>query len=307
MKIMFNRQLRRSPWGGGAHFMSSFVDYLRGKGHVVVFQLEDGIDKIFMMDPRPEEGGYDFTQLARYKATNPRVEIIHRINECDKRKGTDEIDRLLLVSNRLADRTIFISSWLRDYFFQRGLKRPSDVVYNGCNTEFFYPDPDRQEFHDPIRIVTHHWSDNWLKGFDAYKDIDELCESDKRFQFTYVGRYSNRYQPRATRIVDPLYGSDLGSELRKHDVYITASRWEPCGMHHIEGAASGLPVLYHRDGGGIVEGCQTHGEMFHDRDSMISALEKIVSNYSSYRSKIDMEKLSSKTCHDSYYGICFGN
>lgn len=305
-KIMFNRQLRRTAWGGGAHFMSEFVDYLRARGHEVVFKLEPGIDLMFMLDPRPEEGGYDWTQLVLYKQQTGAL-LWHRINECDARKGTNDMDLMLLGANRYADETIFISSWLKDYFVERGFPKDkrSHVIYNGCNTDFFYPRPEK-DLHRPVRIVTHHWSDNWMKGFDAYKEIDELCQRDPRYEFTYIGRYSKLYQPKATRIVQPLYGKELGDELRQHDIYVTASRWEPCGMHHIEGAASGLPVLYHRDGGGIPEGCVRHGVEFCDSESLLRGLTTLENGYSEFREKIDPYYLSSKNCCSRYDAILEG-
>lgn len=279
--------------------MSSLVDTLVERGHDVVFQLQKDIDIIFMMDPRYEEGGSSAQEIYSYKLANPSTKIIHRINECDARKNTNDIDRLLLSANSIADKTVFISEWLQSYFHSKGFNRQSVVIYNGCNSSHFYP---RQNLDAsfPVKIVTHHWSDNWMKGFDAYKRIDELCKSNpNKYQFTYIGRYCKEYVPIATKIVQPLYGKELGEELRQHDVYITASRWEPCGMHHIEGAASGLPVLYHKDGGGIVEGCRKHGMEF-DNDNLIEKLDLVVKDRKRLIKLIDHEWLSMQRCMSSY-------
>ena len=43
---------------------------------------------------------------------------------------------------------------------------------------------------EPFRLVTHHWSSNFLKGFDVYQRLDEMLGIDPwrgRFEFTYVG------------------------------------------------------------------------------------------------------------------------
>ena len=42
--------------------------------------------------------------------------------------------------------------------------------------------------------------------------------------------------------------SYLANELKKHDIYITASENEPSGNHHMEGALCGLPILYKDSG-----------------------------------------------------------
>ena len=50
MKIAFNRQIRRTPWGGGSQFLTVFADFLAAEGHQVVHRLEPGIDWIVMLD-----------------------------------------------------------------------------------------------------------------------------------------------------------------------------------------------------------------------------------------------------------------
>lgn len=299
MKIFFNRKIRTSPWGGGSIFLTDFSNYLQKQGHEIVFSLVQEIDVLFMLDPRPEEGGYDWTQLAMYKMTNPGCKLVHRINECDKRNDSaNNIDELLIKANKHADTSIFISTWLKNYFKGK-ITKNVHVVYNGCDTNIFKPD-EYDRFLKPIRLCTHHWSNNVRKGADFYKEIDELCSRDNRYQFTYIGRHPISYQPKATKVIAPLYGKELGDELRKHDIYVTASRFEPCGMHHIEGAASGLPVLYHRDGGGIVECCRKHGIEFHDTSSMIKGIETLAENYIHYRSIINYPELSSEHCCKQY-------
>ena len=251
MKIMFNRKVVNGPWGGGNLFVKAMSNFLLHKGHEVCFDFEDNIDIIFMVDPKKTDrtAGYSIDEIIEYGSRFPDTEIIHRINECDQRKGTDFMDLLLVESNRIADHTIFISQWLADYFVKKGFNREYDVVYNGCNTNHFYPLEKQLKPSSPIKLVTHHWSDNWLKGFDLYTELDK--QKDHNIEFTYIGRYNDQYSPKNTRYVQPIHGKELGDELRKHDIYVTASRFEPCGMHHIEGSASGMPVLFHRDGGGL--------------------------------------------------------
>jgi hypothetical protein len=305
MKIMFNRKIVEGPWGGGNFFIKEMDVFLRQKGHDVCFDFEDNIDIIFMVDPKEvgHDRGYSIDDIIDYGSKYPDTEIIHRINECDQRKGTDFMDSLLLESNAIADHTVFISEWLANYFINLGFDREYDVVYNGCNLSNFYPKDVvcGRSYNSPIRLVTHHWSDNWMKGFDIYNELDKLDRDD--IEFTYVGRYNNRYHPKNTKLISPLHGGQLGEELRKHDVYVTASRFEPCGMHHIEGSASGLPVLYHRDGGGINELCKNHGVEFYDIDSFMEGLDVIMQNYEEFVSRIDLSYLSSNRMCEEYLNV----
>ena len=55
-------------------------------------------------------------------------------------------------------------------------------------------------------------------------------------------------------------------------------------MHHVEGAQCGLPVIFHEDGGGIVELAQRYGLGFRDhvKQPLLDARER----YPSLRRKV---------------------
>jgi len=308
MKIFFNRIKRKEAYGGGSHFVTSMVDYLEKKGHVVVFQMQEkdnvikDIDVIFLIDPRPGDIGYSINHAIAYKnQINKNVKIIHRVNECDARKNTSFMDEMLVETSKHTDKTVFISKWLKEYFIEKGFKnaKNSSVIYNGCNISHFFPMKNKK-IKDKIKIVTHHWSDNWMKGFDLYKFIDQEVVDDQ-FEFTYIGRYCKDYKPTNTKLIDPLWGPELGAELRKHDIYVTASRFEPCGMHHVEGAASGMPIIYYKDCGGINELCKNHGEEYSNFDDFKLKLELIANNIEKYKNKINYENLDIEKCCEKFY------
>ena len=77
-------------------------------------------------------------------------------------------------------------------------------------------------------------------------------------------------------------------------------------MHHIEGAACGLPVLYHPDTGGIKELCKNHGEEFETLDELLEKIELVSSEYSHYTSLIDHNRLDIDYCCSVYYDIIKG-
>ena len=304
MKIFFNRVPRQEPYGGGNQFLYSLVKKLETEGHEVVYHLQDDIDLIFMMDPRPGDIGYSVQHIAAYKSQNPQTKVLHRVNECDKRKGTSGLDELLLKSMSFSSSVVFISEWLKEYFCELGFTGKSNVIYNGCNTDHFYPKLDGQ-LGSTIKLVTHHWSDNWMKGFDIYTDLDKYLSENResRIEFTYIGRYYKAYTPSSTKIIDPTMGKDLGTKIREHDIYVTASRFEPCGMHHIEGSASGLPVLYHSDGGGINEFCKNHGYEYKNFEDFLEKLDRLVKNYNSIKDQIDYQKMDINYCIDQYIKV----
>ena len=72
--------------------------------------------------------------------------------------------------------------------------------------------------------------------------------------------------------IEPLSGLDLAKKLKKSHLYLTASRNEPSGNHHIEAAQCGLPILY-LNSGGIPEFCKGFGMSF-EKSEFFHKLEK---------------------------------
>lgn len=274
--VALNMKAVRGPWGGSSPFVAQLADALRLRGFEVRFDLRRPAAVVVLVDPR-EAGNKPFgpVEIAAFKREHPGARVLHRVNECDQRKGTDFMDRLLQEANTLADHTVFISTWLRDYHAARwyDARRPHSIIYNGADDRIFFP-ARRAEAPDPFRVVTHHWSSHPLKGFDVYQQVDEALAAGRLpgFEFWVIGRWPDGMRWRAARTYPPAQGCKLADLLRACHGYLTASRWEPCGMHHVEGAQCGLPLAAHRDGGGIVEAAERYGVVF-DGDPVAALLE----------------------------------
>jgi glycosyltransferase involved in cell wall biosynthesis len=289
-RIAFNQRAVRGPWGGSSAFVSQLAPVLERRGYDVVFGLDGEIDLIVLVDPRVgEHKPFGIDEIARYKERRPETLILHRVNECDQRKATDFMDDLLRRANDLADFTVFISEWLRDYHAERWFdrSRPNAVVYNGADPAVFHPlgaEPFRRR--ERFRVVTHHWSHHALKGFDTYREIDGLIASGALpgVELWVIGNWPAEIRWKAAHTFAPTHGHDLAARLRRCHAYVTASLWEPCGMHHVEGAQCGLPLLYHEDGGGIVEAGRRYGLGF--RDDVASAVRSMRDGIEAYRRRV---------------------
>jgi glycosyltransferase involved in cell wall biosynthesis len=289
-RIAFNMRPLDRPWGGGNWWLTQMAGRLREHGHDVRFDLRLEPDCVVVVDPRV--GGnvvFGADEVERHRARNPSARCLHRINECDLRKGTNEIDALLAEANRVADHTVFISAWLRDYHAERwfDLARPHTVIHNGADPAVFNAEGSAEL--DPagtMRLVTHHWSDNPLKGFDVYREVDRLLAAGEvpGVDLWVIGRWPEDSDWRAARTFPPTTGPELAGLLRQCHVYLTASRFEPGGMHHVEGAQCGLPVLYHEDGGGIVETASRYGIGY--RDDVAGAISEMRSRYPGLRRRV---------------------
>ena len=306
MKICFTMKPENTAFGGGNQFALNLIEHLKNKGIEVVFTLEKNIDIIFIMDPRIlKYNKIDIKEVLEYKLKHKNIKLIHRINDCDApRDGELVIDNLIKYYLMIVDKPVFVSKWTKNYFKKKGDKNPNGIVINsGCNHNYFYPVKNKIFNKENVKIVTHHWSNNWNKGFEYYQKLDKYLESNPKLEFTFIGRnFPPEYQPKNIKVIGPFHGLALGNELRKHDIYITASKFENCPMHVIEGLSCGLPILYHENLGGGVEICEKNGgEVYKNFDGLINKLNLIINNYENYTKKINYEKLNAEFCNKRYY------
>ena len=270
MKISIGFKLQQSPWGGGNQFGQALTDYLRGRGVQVYFDLnEPDLDIILLTKFRPQVSGTAYTDRSIFRyliSRNPNALVIHRVNECDERKKTKTVNRALIRANACADATIFVSAWLKELLTTQGtFVKPHRVILNGSDQNIFHS----QGYHswqppEKLRLITHHWGTHWLKGFDIYQKLDDLLGTEKyraKIDFTYVGQLPSGFRFHHATYIAPTQGEDLANILRKHHVYVTASRNEPGSNHQNEGALCGLPLLYIANAS-MPEYCQGFGVPF---------------------------------------------
>ena len=287
MKVAIGYHIQKGPWGGGNQFARSLTEVLQRRGDTVRFDLADAdIDIIVLTDPRARSSNVSFAAgaILRYLLLrNPRALVVHRINECDERKGTRSMNRMLRQANYCADHTVFIASWLKDLDVWRR-DTPASVILNGADGRVFNPACyTRWDGQVPLRLVTHHWGGNRMKGFDIYETLDRMLAKDewrRRIAFTYIGNLPAGFSFANARYLPPLQGDTLARELASHHVYVTASVNEPAGMHHIEGAMCGLPLLYRRSGA-LPEYCEGFGISFDDTE-FLAALQQMLEKYGTH-------------------------
>ena len=304
VKIAIGFHIQDGPWGGGNQFARSLAEALESRGDQVRFDLLDkDIDLIVLADPRARSSNVSFGAgaILRYLLFhNPLALVIHRINECDERKGSRHMNRLLRQANYCADHTVFIASWLRDLNLWRR-KSSASVILNGGDPAIFNSHGFRAwDGKEPFKLVTHHWGGNLMKGFDIYRLLDDLIgepEWRDRIRFTYIGNLPKGFAFKNVSYLPPMNGAALAQELRTHHGYVTGSMNEPAGMHHIEGALCGLPLLY-RQSGALPEYCSGFGIEFSDPGSFLNALNQFMDDYGRLVARMpNYPHTSSRMCH----------
>ena len=267
MKISIGSKIIDGPFGGGNEFLKNLINFLNKKGHTVINHLNDlDIDIILLTNPliSSETSSFNSYDIEFYlKFYNSQAIVFQRFNECDERKGTQNINKKLNKFNQVVDINLFVSNWLKNIFNGYELsKKKSYVVMGGPNKNIFN-NKNKTYWNKKakIKLVTHHWSDNLRKGYLDYKQLDSFLNSERYnnlFEFTFIGNKPKDIKFNNINIIKPLEGEKLANELKKHDVYITASENEPSGNHHMEGALCGLPILF-KDSGSTSEYCNDYG------------------------------------------------
>jgi len=288
-------------------FGKAFAAYFKEQGNDVIFDLYDpGIDIILLTDPRRSSSSSTFTDadIAYYLTNvNSQAIVVQRVNDNSSSRDSDFRSRRLAFANHCAHQTVFVSNWLQEDYERDGFSLIEPVViHNGADRAVFHGVGGRiWDGNEKLRVVTHHWSTNWKKGFDVYREIDVLLNQQRYrelFDFTFVGRVPSNVQFRNTRVVAPLTGTHLADELRSHHVYVSASIGEPAGMHYIEAALCGLPVLYRRSGS-LPEYCSTFGLPFNEGEvgvGLFSAYER----YSELKANMSEYPYDTERCCGSY-------
>lgn len=285
MKVAIGFQIKKKgPWGGGIQFANNITKFLSDRNIKTVDHLrDDDIDIILLTDPRPKSKSASFNHFdaEKYKLKKKNTIVILRVNECDERKGTTDINFYINQASHVCDHIIYISNWLKRV---HNINKESTVILNGADKKVFNSYGNLKEDLRKFKIVTHHWSSNYNKGFKYYLYLDNLLNKPffkDIFSFTYIGNLSEKFKFQNTKVIKPLSGEELGKKISEHDIYLTGSVNEPGGNHQNEGLNCGLPVLY-IGSGCMPEYCYGFGEEFNDYKSFEQKLILIKDNYKNY-------------------------
>src|SRR5262249_54095044 len=148
--------------------------------------------------------------------------------------GTD--DRILRLNRALADATVFQSRYSLEKHLELGLELCDPVVIpNAVDASIFHPPSAREPHADRrLRVIATSWSDKPGKGGEPLVWLDGHLARE-RYELTFVGRPVVRFEH--ARVVPPVPSRELAELLRAGDVYVAASRDDPCSNALLEALA----------------------------------------------------------------------
>jgi glycosyltransferase involved in cell wall biosynthesis len=273
------------PWGGGNQFLKALQGYFRD-------------NEIYSEDPKNADmilfnSHHSLKEVYNIKKKYPEKILIHRIDgPIFYVRGKDElIDEIIFQANRIfADGTIFQSNWSRQKNYELGLSRNLNerVIINAPDPKIFNREGKKPFAKKKIRLIATSWSTNIRKGFDIYKFLDNNLDFD-RYEMTFVG--NSRIKFKNIEWIKPVPNQEVARLLKEHDIYVIASRSDPCSNALIEGLHCGLPAVAKNDGGHPDIICKA-GELFEDTTDVLTAIEMVSNDLLRYQEQIKLSTLN---------------
>ena len=276
-----------SPYGGGNQFLLALKGELEHRGLRVEVNRISGATPACLVN----SFNFDFRRLRRFN--RPDCRVVHRVDgPIGVYRGFDDgtDDRIATINAELAAATIAQSKFSLEAHRSLGIElRDPVVVHNAVDPAIFYP-PERREAVSArkVRLIATSWSDNPNKGGETLSWLDRNLDRS-RFELTLLGRFPVAFEH--ARVLEPVPSEAVASELRRHDLYIAASRNDPCSNALLEALACGLPAAY-LDSGGHPELVGEAGLPFADDEELLDVLARLGDEIEQRRSAIRFSSLA---------------
>jgi hypothetical protein len=241
MKVFFNNKIISGPYGGGNQFLKCLKKYLALENHVAELPADADII-LFNSHQNPQ-------QVFSLKENYPDKKFVHRVDGPMKlyNKMSDQRDSIVYnLNNAVADATIFQSNYSYEMNLEMGMKvnKPFNIIHNASDPEIFFEGS--KNHNSKINVFAASWSHNVRKGFKYYEFLDKNLDFSK-YNFCFAGNSPIKFSN--IRNLGPLNSPQMSKQLRKTDIYITASENDPCSNSLIEAVTCRAPSLALRSGG----------------------------------------------------------
>ena len=282
MKVYILYKTIKTPAGGGNQFLRILDSVLCTRG-VRADNLEDSDLVLF--------NSHQFMdQVAAAKKRFPRKLFIHRIDGPMRiyNSMSDKRDSIVgIAASMIADGVIFQSEWSRNENYRLGLhKNLFDTVINNSVDPDIFNRRNKKPFSKTgkAKLVAASWSTNLGKGFDVYEWLDKNLDFS-RYEMTFVGNSPIRFSN--IKHIAPMNSRNLADELKRHDIFIFASKVEACSNALLEALHCGLPsVTYNYSSNPEIVG--KGGELFESPEDIPECLDRIIDNYNEYVDNISL-------------------
>lgn len=274
------------PTGGGHQFLRAFIRQVEAHGVKVENNMLSSATKACLLN------SFNFRESRLRRLRRSSVLYVHRVDgPVDVYRGRDEgVDHHINEINRkFADKTIFQSYYSLEKHSELGLEfRNPTIIMNAADNEIFNPQG-RVEFsrNRKTRLIASSWSDNLNKGASTFKWLDENLNWNQ-YEMTFVGRSPVKFNN--IQMLPAVDSYRLAELFHKHDIYITASKNDPCSNSLIEALTCGLPAIYLQSGG-HPEIVKQAGLGFEAAEQIPELLDQLIPQYEAFQSRISVPSI----------------
>jgi glycosyltransferase involved in cell wall biosynthesis len=288
MKIHIIFIFQKGPYGGGNQFLKALKKSFENNG---AYTDDPAQADIFLFN-----SFQNLRQALKYKKKYPDKIFVHRVDgpiSLYRDSSNHSIDRLIFeVNNFIADATIFQSNFSFQANKDLGMNfnQTSKVIFNAPDNSIFYSDgrKDLDFKNRKLRLISVSWSSNMMKGFDVYQYLDKNLDFSK-YEYVFAGNSPLKFEN--IRQIPPQDSKTIADLLRDSDIYITASKKDPCSNSLIEALSCGLPAVVLNDGG-HPELIGQGGEKFETPAEIVEKIEKIRHDYNRYANNLPLYNLA---------------
>ena len=270
-EISIFHKFQEGPYGGANQFMVALESEFVNQGFKVNRNSIGDRTNLVILNSFLFDSNTLRQQLRQY----PNVTVVHRIDgPVEGYRGVEDGSdkRIYNLNKEFATITLFQSYYSYSSHIAKGMNMINPVVIKNAASQFFVNIRKKNTTQEKIKLVATSWSTNLQKGGLYYEWIDKFLDKNK-YEFTFIGNTDRKFEN--SKHIKALPPKELAKVLASQDIYITASKKDPCSNSLIEAISCGLPVVYMNSGGHpeIVNG---NGVPFSEMKNFGVAIEKFI-------------------------------
>ena len=278
IKVFFAISENNHLKGGGFNFLR-FLNYKFKKKNLLSKSVSDS--NIILINSH-----HNFIWVILYKLLFPLKIFVHRIDgPISKYVGKKDLRDYLvkLLNNYVADATIFQSNWSfknKNFSSTKNFK----IIHNSADTRFYNFKKVKKIKNS---IILCSWSSNLNKGFKYYSYLDRNVNF-RKYKISFIGNSPIKFKN--ISIAKALTAKKLSKIMLKHEIYLTASKNDPCSNSLIEALELKLPSLV-LNSGGHTEILKNRGLDFKNEKDLLNKINFIFKNKKTYLGRFKKKNL----------------